>query len=232
MQRLAQDNLASKNDIANFVKKSDFDDILKDLDKKFTSNKTKHILAENELNKLLEKIKAISTNRLTKDFINKFIILNGSKNFYSGILQNYFVFISAKKYIKYFSGTTRIYSWKSNRVSDESIENITKLVSKFARTFVNHYLLPEMNFNGHCLINNNISFPEKVIDLYISYILSPCLRNLNTDFTLNNCSFGYAYLAKNSDPDKFKYSGYGIRFDSPWEFPFTDGGVEKKCHNC
>ena len=232
MQRLAQENLASKNDIANFVKKSDFDDILKDLDKKFTSNKTKHILVENELNELLEKVKAISTNGLTKDFINKFIILNGSKNFYSGILQNYFVLISAKKYVKCFSGTTRISSWKSSRVSDESIENITKLDSKFARTFVNHYLLPEINFNGHCLINNIISFPEKVIDLYISYILSPWLRNLNTDFTLNNCLFGYVDLAKNADLDKFKYSGYGIRFDSPSEFPFTDGGVEKKCHNC
>ena len=117
-------------------------------------------------------------------------------------------------------------------MSDESIENITKLDSKFARTFVNHYLLPEINFNGHCFINNNISFPEKVIDLYISYILSPWLRNLNTDFTLSNCLFRYVDLAKNSDPDKFKYSGYGIRFDSPSEFPFTDGGVEKKCHNC
>ena len=155
------------------------------------------------------------------------------QNFFwiSEILQNY-LRISAKKYAKYFSGTTRIYSWKSNRVSDESIENITKLDSKFARTFVNHYLLPEINFNGHCLINNIISFPEKVIDLYISYILSPWLRNLNTDFTLNNCLFGYVDLAKNADPDKFKYSGYGIRFDSPSEFPFTDGGVEKKCHNC
>ena len=50
--RLAQANLASKSDIANFVKKTDFDDKLKNLNKKVTSNKTKHLLVENELKKL------------------------------------------------------------------------------------------------------------------------------------------------------------------------------------
>ena len=37
--KLAQANLASKNDIANFVKKTGFDDKVKNLDKNFTSNK-------------------------------------------------------------------------------------------------------------------------------------------------------------------------------------------------
>ena len=42
-------NLASKSDIANFVKKTDFHDKLKKLNEKVTSNKTKHLLVENEL---------------------------------------------------------------------------------------------------------------------------------------------------------------------------------------
>ena len=50
--RLAQANLASKSDIANFVKKTDFDDKLKNLNKKVTSNKTKQLLVENDLKKL------------------------------------------------------------------------------------------------------------------------------------------------------------------------------------
>ena len=49
-------------------------------------------------------------------------------------------------------------------MSEESIENITKSDSNFAPTFVDH-LLPDMNFNGHCLIKNNISIPKKVINL-------------------------------------------------------------------
>ena len=41
--RLAQTNLARKSDIANFVKRTDFDGKLKQkLNKKVTSNKTKH----------------------------------------------------------------------------------------------------------------------------------------------------------------------------------------------
>ena len=61
--RLAQANLASKSDIVNFVKKSDFDDQLKN-------------------------VTLISTKGLTKDLINKFSILNRAKYLSSGIFQN------------------------------------------------------------------------------------------------------------------------------------------------
>ena len=84
--------------------------------------------------------------------INKFSILNGSKYFSSEIFQNYLVFIPAKKYIKYFSGTTRIDSFKFNGMPAENIENITKSDSNFAPTFVDHHVLPDTNFNKHCLL--------------------------------------------------------------------------------
>ena len=80
------------------------------------------------------------------------IILNGTKYFSSGIFQSYLVFIPAIKYIKYFSGTTQIETWKSNVMSEESIEKVTKSDSNFAPTFADHHLLPDMNSNGHCLI--------------------------------------------------------------------------------
>ena len=57
--RLTQANLASKSGVANFVKKTDFDIKLKNVN----SNK-------NELNELPKKVKAISTKGLTKDLIN------------------------------------------------------------------------------------------------------------------------------------------------------------------
>ena len=82
--------------------------------------------------------------------MNKYSILNRAKYLYSRILQNYFVFIPAKKYTEYFNGTTWIYLWKSNGMSEESLENITKSKSLFASAFVNHYILPDVNFNGHC----------------------------------------------------------------------------------
>ena len=153
--RLAQANLASKSDIANFVKKTDLDNKLK----KITSNK-------NELNELSKKVKAILTERLTNHLINKFSILNGAKYFSSGILQTYLVFIPARKWIKHFSGTTWIDSWKSNEISEENFKNITKSSSNFAPTFVDHHLLPDIYFTGNCLINN-IFIRKKVVNIHI-----------------------------------------------------------------
>ena len=112
-------------------------------------------------------------------------------------------------------------------MSEENIENITKSDSNFAPIFVEHHLLPDINFNGHCLINNNITIPKNVINLYTFYTLSPWLRNLNTDFTLKNCLFRSVNLTKNADPDKYKYSGYGIRFDSRSELSFADKSMWK-----
>ena len=45
---------------------------------------------------------------------------------------------------------------------------------------------------------------------------------MNTDFTLINCLFGFVKLTKNADPDKYKYSGYDIGFDSRSECLFVD----------
>ena len=136
--------------------------------------------------------------------INKFSILNGAKYFSSGIFQNYLVFIPAIKHIKYFHGTTQIYSWKSNGMSAEGIEKVTKSGSNFTPTFVEHNSLPDINFNEHCLIKDNISNPKKVINLYFSDTLGLQLRNFNTDFTLSNCLFGSVKLTKNKDLDKYK----------------------------
>ena len=95
---------------------------------------------------------------------------------------------------------------------------------------INSYPLPDAKFNEHYLINN-ISIRKKLINLYISYILDQWSRDLNTDLTLNNCLFGSVKLTENADPDKHKYSGYGIGFDSRLEFLLTDGSVGKNVIN-
>ena len=83
-------------------------------------------------------------------------------------------------------------------MSEKNIKDITKRDSNFAPTFVDHHVLPDMTFNGYCLII------EKVINLYISHTLNPWLRNLITDFTLKNCLFGSVKLTKNADPHRYK----------------------------
>ena len=63
-------------------------------------------------------------------------------------------------------------------MSEENMENIAKSDRNLAPTFVDHHLLPDINFNRHCLIRNRISILKKAINLYIPYTLSPQLRNL------------------------------------------------------
>ena len=88
-------------------------------------------------------------------------------------------------------------------MSEENTRNITKSNNLFAPTFFNHCILPDVTFNGHCLI--------KIIFLSLkSYI-----RDLNTDFALGNWS---VKLTKNADLDKYVYPGYGIGFDLRSEF--------------
>ena len=53
------------------------------------------------------------------------------------------------------------------------------------------------------------------------------LRNLYTGFILNYWLFGSVKLTKNADPDKFKYSDFGIEFGSCSEFLFTDVSIGK-----
>ena len=85
-------------------------------------------------------------------------------------------------------------------MSEESIENISKSDSLFVPTFT--FILPDVHFSGHYLINNNVCIPKKVTHPYISYILNPRLRGLNTDFMLDDCFYVYVELTKNAYPDK------------------------------
>ena len=91
------------------------------------SNKLKNVTSnKKELSELSKKVKAKSTKELTKHLLGRFSIFNGAKYFSLVIFKNYLVFVPAKKHIIYFSCITWIDWWKSNGISEENIENITK----------------------------------------------------------------------------------------------------------
>ena len=120
-----------------------------------------------------------------------------------------------------------VLSWKSIGLSEENIKNITTSDSNFASALINYYPLSDIKFNEHCLINNNNDPSLGGVNLYICYMLDRWSRDSDTDFTLGNCLFGSINLTMNVDPDKYKYRGYGIGFDSPSQFPFTDRSMGK-----
>ena len=78
---------------ANLITKTDFDAKLSSLNRKITQNKTKHLLVENELNKL-------------KTFDSSYFI--GKSHFEEDGAQNYFVFQPLNKYFKLIANTLTI----------------------------------------------------------------------------------------------------------------------------
>ena len=96
----------------------------------------------------------------------------------------------------------------------------------------NYKITPELNYYGSKIrveFNENFLKQDKVtynygkiVNIYIVYEIS---KNYSTSTypTLENCLFGAVSLTKNADTDKYKYSGYGIRFDRRGEFSFGDG---------
>ena len=68
-------------------------------------------------------------------------------------------------------------------------------------------------FDVCCLIQKKITHThKKVVNIYIVYELKLWTHSTATKFTLINLLFGAVKLTKNFDPDKYRYSGYGVKF--------------------
>ena len=65
----------------------------------------------------------------------------------------------------------------------------------------------------------------KIVNVYIVYNLAAWPRNPTINFKFKNCSFGATNMVKNSDKEKYLYSGYGITFNSTDWWSFGDGTV-------
>ena len=111
--KLAVDVFNAEIAQANVITKTDFDAKLSSLNKKITQNKAKHLLVENELNKL-------------KTFDSGYFI--GKSHFGEDGTQNYLVFQPIYRYFKVFSITQYleyVSEWKSKGLSIESIKAIS-----------------------------------------------------------------------------------------------------------
>ena len=96
--------------------KTDFDTKLKDISDRITSNKTKHLLVENELKRL-----------------NKFDLsyFRGNSHFEKDGTQNYLVFQPMQKYFKRIAGVgtgNHICFWRSKGLFDQRINSNTAFI--------------------------------------------------------------------------------------------------------
>ena len=168
---------------------------------KITANKTKHLKAENEL----KKIKTFDLS-----------YFRGKNHFEEDGTQNWFIFQPMGRYLKvaYTHDINYILSWKPKGLSNLEIDSI-KTNNYLLNPYIDTYNMNKIRikFNGSFLNR----FPPTIlhgdiVNIYTVYEITDYFNDSNYP-TLENCLFGSVKLTKNSDIDKYGYSGYGIGFD-------------------
>ena len=141
--------------------------------------------------------------------------------------QNHLVFLPLRKYFKLNSVVgvvDHVLSWQSKGISNESFKS-PAISDNTINPRLNHYdTKTRLQLTGSCLKQSDHIFThEKVVNIYIVYELGASTSHTN-DPTIKNCLFGAVTLTKNTDIEKYKYSGYGIGFDRRSSFSFPSGG--------
>ena len=136
------------------------------LNRKITQNKSKHLLVENELNKL-------------KTFDSSYF--NGKSYFEEDGAQNYLIFQPIYRYLKTFSITNSpiyVSEWKSKGLSIKSFKAISTSDNSLNPT-LNHYSAKiRVKFAGDCLKQQKITCKHgKVANIYIVYSLGVSSSN-------------------------------------------------------
>ena len=191
------------------ITKTDFDAKLSSLNRKITQNKTKHLLVENEWNKL-------------KTFDSSYFI--GKSHFEEDGTQNYLVLHPLNKYFKVITSTDYVLSWKSKGLSAEKIKPTTTSDNSLTPALSYYVTKTRVKFTGSCLKQSKILYTHgKVVNIYIVYEFGASSSH-NNDPTLKNCLFGAVTMTKNAYIDKYGYSDYGNGFERRSSFSFPGGG--------
>ena len=170
---------------ANSITKIDFDAKLSNLNRKTTQNKSKHLLVENELNKL-------------NTFDSGYFI--GKSHFEEDGTQNFLVFQPINKYCKLITNTY-VSSWKSKGLSSKSIKPPTTSANSLTPGLNYYGTKTRVKFTGSCLKQSKISDTHgKIVNIYTVYELGTSSSHIS-DPTLKYCLFGAVTLTKDADID-------------------------------
>ena len=75
----------------------------------------------------------------------------------------------------------------------------------------------KVKFNGDFLKQEKVTYNHgPMVNIYVTYRLTPNTKYSSAN--IQNCLFGAVKLTKSDDIDQYKYSGYGIGFNSIGSF--------------
>ena len=122
------------------------------------------------------------------------------------------------------SNVNQINKWKSKVLSNQYLNLVRALVDIVLSKPIKAM---HVIFKGRGALiqdDNDIIAGGPIVNIYIVYKTSP--KIINSNFVFKNCLFGAITITNttNSDTDKWKYSGYGIGFESKGEFTHPDEG--------
>ena len=119
------------------------------------------------------------------------------------------------------TNTDYISSWNSKGLSDESIRPPITSGNSLTPSLDYYGTKTRVKFTRSNLKYSKVSYTHrKVVNIYVLYELGASSSNYN-DPTLKNCLFGAVTVTKNSDIEKYGYSGYGIGFDRRSSYSFS-----------
>ena len=128
------------------------------------------------------------------------------------------------KYFKFITNTNYISSWKSKELSAESIKHFPTSYNSLTPLLIYYDYNISVKFTVSIFRQTNVIYThKKVVNIYIVYELVGSSSHSDNP-TLKNRLFGAVTLTKNTDIDKYGYSGYGIGFDRRSRFSFPGGG--------
>ena len=137
--------------------------------------------------------------------------------------QAYLIFQAIYTHFKTVTNTNYILSWKYRGLSAESIKPPTTSDNSLNPELSYIDYNRRIKFTGSCLKQSKITYTHnKSVNIYIVYELGASSSHID-DPTLKDCLFDAVTLTKNSDIDKYGYSGYGIEFDRRGSFSFPGG---------
>ena len=133
---LAADVFNARLAQANLITKTDFDAKVSSLNRKITSNKSKHLLVENEFKKL-------------KTFHSSYF--RGKSHFEEDGTQNYLVVQPLNKYFKLIANTDCVSSWKSKGLSAETFKPPSTSDNSLTPGISYYGTKTRLKFTGSCL---------------------------------------------------------------------------------
>ena len=231
---------AIKNDLNDYAKKTDVANDITTIKNDYVSNasltsrlndlKSQHIATEvktidDKIKKNASDILALENKLQQKeDTINeneRGLSFNRGFSYY--LQQSYLVYEC--KIDSFIFNNKKILKWRSTGIFNYSdyfsingIEDTKKnlpILKDDDRTYV--YLQGSHFQQNDVIVTNN----NNVINIYVVDKSDPISSTRNTDYTIQNASFGAMKITKNTDSSKNNYTGYGLCFDEGGQFGHT-----------